>query len=67
MKCRIECFVVPFDHRYPNSQSVGQCQCATHRWPFPTGAPIGSDDLCPIGRIEDATEKALAAIAAAQR
>jgi hypothetical protein len=36
-------------------------RCATHDWDAPGGG-ITVDSLCPIGRIEEATEAALAQI-----
>ena len=39
-------------------------RCATHDWDAPGGG-ITVDSLCPIGRIEEATEVALAKIGVA--
>lgn len=42
---------------------VAVCRCATHNWPFPVGTM--PDPVCPLGRIQLATEAAIAAIHAA--
>ena len=47
-------------HRVSGTQRV-ECRCATHDMPM--GSPnLPGTELCPIGRIEEATETALARI-----
>ena len=64
--CMVETFVVPSSVS-PFWSTTGQSRCLAHRWDWPPGQPIGANDLCPLGRIEQATAEALAAIAAAKR
>lgn len=48
-----------------NESASAQGVCTVHHFVFPVGYPISNGDRCPIGQIEDATERALARIAAA--
>lgn len=48
-----------------NTPSVAQSMCRTHNWFFEPGSQF-VDALCPIGRIEQATDIALAKIEAAK-
>ena len=70
-KCKVVSFVATVPDAFGNfttamtARTVSQCQ--SHGWSFPVGHPIGEGTMCPIGQIEEATEKALARIAAAQQ
>lgn len=65
MECRIVSYAVP-DPRVPlyaNGPLVAQAVCQTHSWTFPAGQLMtDADNRCPIGRIEAATDDALAKI-----
>lgn len=50
---------VPLNH---SEEAYAVALCETHHWRFPDGELVGTDTLCPIGRIEQATEAALAKI-----
>lgn len=47
------------------TESVAIAQCETHGMVMPEGIACTADTMCPIGRIEKATDEALAKIAAA--
>ena len=58
--CKIESRVVNMDHNGNfNQQATTQSQCMTHRWLFQHGMPLGVSCMCPIGRIEYATDFAI--------
>ncbi len=59
-KCSIQFTHVSTDN-YGGSKAVGRC--LTHNFPMPD-APITTDEKCPIGQIEEATEEALTRIKA---
>lgn len=61
--CKLISFVVPESPMAAMSRGIVSTKCMTHNWDFPLGAPIAQGDLCPLGRIEQATEDALAKIA----
>lgn len=73
MKCEIENFLAVSTqlprNRYSatDGETVVQTRCKTHLWDWPQGAAAHVGDSCPIGRIELATEEALAKIERAQR
>jgi len=48
---------VPFNQR-ENVPAVTRGRCARHNWSMEDQREV-HDDMCPIGRIEDATDKAL--------
>lgn len=52
----------------PHGQALGvRAVCRTHNFRWPDGGPpVSNATQCPIGQIEDATERALAQIAAAK-
>jgi len=61
MACKTVSYVVPEGPPYyANGPVKAVCKCETHSWMADPTAFI--DGMCPIGRIEDATEKALAKI-----
>ena len=67
--CNITSYLVLEHPMHSNSPAVAHAQCTTHQWSFGT-APVHVDGVCPLGRIEKATEEALekiglAALAAA--
>jgi hypothetical protein len=55
MKCKIISYMVP--EGPPNAGTKAVCKCASHEWIFE--GPFSPEMMCPIGRIEDATEKAI--------
>jgi hypothetical protein len=59
-KCQIILTAVPLD-RSVNSPMTAMAHCQTHNMPM----TMQTGDLCPIGKIEEATAQALAAIDAA--
>jgi hypothetical protein len=63
MKCDIISFAVPNGPPNANGNYAarGITQCRTHHWQIDGTAFVGG--LCPIGRIEHATEQALERIA----
>jgi len=64
VKCQMMAFAVPSNLSLVGySGSVAQVRCTTHHWEFPTGMTLAADALCPMGRIEQATDEALAKIA----
>lgn len=71
MRCKIEWYSVqegpPY---YVNAPMRDVSRCATHQWhdmpAITQNLPGGQTGLCPIGRIEEATDAALARIAAAK-
>ena len=69
--CYIEATVARMPDAFGNltthSPARTVANCRSHGWAFPVGHPIGTGTMCPIGQIEEATEKALARIAAATR
>jgi DhnA family fructose-bisphosphate aldolase class Ia len=70
MRCVVVGRVVydgPMDSRQipGNSQARVVYECETHGMPM-ASMHLPGDDKCPIGKIEDATEAALAKIAAAK-
>lgn len=62
--CQIVHLLAPEDWRVANSPTVAVSQCQTHDWAFGR-APVHESGLCPLGRIEQATEDAIARIKAA--
>lgn len=50
----------------PFEAGTAACRCVTHNWDM-GNIPAVSGLLCPLGRIEQATEEALAKIAEAAR
>lgn len=38
---------------------AAQHQCNTHQWTFPLGAAPPDHGMCPLGRIEEATDMAI--------
>ena len=56
--CKIETFAVSMDHN-GNYAGTTQSQCMTHGWTFQRGVGVVSSDMCPIGRIEHATDVAI--------
>lgn len=65
MKCLIVAHVVSDGQLH--GASVGVFRCQTHDYPVDRpSAAEGLDPLCPIGRIEQATEEALERIAGAE-
>ena len=69
--CYIEAYTTNTPDAYGNLTVASPVRtvasCRSHGWAFPVGHPIGAGTICPIGQIEEATEKALARIAAATR
>ena len=68
-KCNIQFHAVPVysgpggqpiagEHFSGNLASKAVGRCMTHNFDMPD-APMSHDTLCPIGQIEEATEKAL--------
>lgn len=55
MRCKIVSYSVPDNPQLSTSNYHVESRCETHFW---HGGPI-INDLCPIGRIEDATNKAI--------
>ena len=56
MKCRIISYMVPEGPPYyANGQVRAVSKCETHGWTF--DGPC--TEMCPLGRIDDATEKAI--------
>jgi len=65
MICKIVSFVVPIGPPYyANGGARAVSRCETHNMQMPDMTTT-AEALCPIGKIEDATTKALAAINAA--
>ncbi len=63
--CKLVSFMVPDGPPYYVAGSChGVSQCLTHHWTIE--GLISADMLCPIGRIETATEVAIARIKEAQ-
>ena len=68
MECRMISYVVSESRGvYGQGQGVYSCgvaatRCETHNYDF--GTTIASTSMCPIGRIEQATEEAIAKIKA---
>lgn len=44
---------------YNLTTMAAQHQCNTHQWTFQLGLPPPDHGMCPLGRIEDATDNAL--------
>jgi hypothetical protein len=68
MTCKITCYVVNDDggHVWRSEGPMrAACHCETHNMPI--GEVNSMGDLCPIGRIEAATQDALARIEAAKQ
>lgn len=63
VKCEIVSWTQPEDVRSVFSRAVSMSQCRTHQWPLGQ-LPVGPATLCPLGRIEQATEEGLAKIEA---
>ena len=65
MKCKITCTFYSrnaaghISDSGGYSESVAIAVCETHNWQFSDGQPVRAGDLCPIGKIEAATEAAL--------
>ena len=70
-RCEIVWHLVPNGPPYHASGPYrAMAQCMTHQWPDVPGATQNMPEgqaLCPIGRIEAATEAALAQIEAARK
>lgn len=64
MKCQVESYAVS-SSQSPLGPALAVTRCRTHNFDM-TGTIMTDGTMCPLGRIEDATEKALAAIKAAQ-
>lgn len=69
--CEIERYAVPCTDNsgrmYAGGTSTVQTVCKTHQWFWAPGAMMSAvDEMCPLGRIEHATELALAKIATAK-
>lgn len=64
-RCNIQSHVVP-SSRSPFEPGAAVHQCTTHQWVL-SDHTLTTTTMCPIGRIEKATEEALAAIVAAKR
>ena len=62
MKCSIVCRAVPGSC---GAAMTTEALCETHNMPM--GDTVSQGDLCPIGKIEAATEAALEAIERAKR
>ena len=63
-RCQIMSYMVPEGPLYyANAATVAVSRCETHNWDFGR-APV-TNGLCPLGRIEEATEEAIAKIKAA--
>lgn len=59
-ECRIIAYCVPEGPPYyASGAAVAVSRCETHNWDFGRGP---TQALCPIGRIEKATEEAIARI-----
>jgi hypothetical protein len=68
MTCKITCYAeFERDGHVWRSEAPAQavCRCETHNMPM--ADPVGMGDLCPIGKIEAATQDALARIEAAKQ
>lgn len=67
--CDIESYAVRVTdasgQMYANGPSTTQTVCKTHQWYWAPGSMMTTaDEMCPLGRIEHATQVALAKIAA---
>ena len=60
-KCDIQFYVVPSNPGSPYGATRAEGRCMTHNHPM-QDAPTTENEMCPIGRIEDATDKALVKI-----
>ena len=63
-KCDIQFFVVPDSAGNPYGATKAEGKCITHNFPI-RDIPVTTDEMCPIGMIEDATDKALEKISEA--
>ncbi len=67
-RCEIERYVVPLTDnitgRHHYGHTTSQTRCTTHQWYWAPGTHTELDGLCPLGRIEEATDLALAKIEA---
>ena len=63
-KCRIILYSVPMTdwsgRLHAGQPPVSQSKCEEHDWMFRPGEPAWEGKICPVGRIEAATEKAIA-------
>lgn len=69
--CEIISYAVPMTdangRQYAGGPATSQTMCKTHNWYWQRGAAVTAiNEMCPLGRIEAATEDALAKIAAAK-
>ena len=62
MKCELESYMICSE---PFGEAKTQTMCRTHNWPLDS-LPVSTNTLCPIGRIEQATEEAIEKIRAAR-
>ena len=68
MKCKITCSfysrnaATALEAATLSFHSVAVAICEAHGWQFSEGQPMRAGELCPIGKIEAATEAALEAI-----
>ena len=55
----MKCHIIAFAVSDPGNHGMGRAafRCEAHNWQV--DGPVGAGDLCPIGRIEQATEEAL--------
>lgn len=64
MTCKFMAFCVSTDGRSPGTARA-VFHCTTHQWSFDTPS-VSEETLCPLGRIEKATNEAIAKIEAAK-
>ncbi len=64
MKCNIQFYVVPSNPGMPMGASKAEGKCMTHNFPMPN-VHTSEIEMCPLGRMEDATDKALEKISEA--
>lgn len=68
-RCEIKAEIGPdirytaYSGGYVGPATVGSVACVTHSYVFPPSQLTHGGMLCPIGQIEEATDKALARIA----
>jgi hypothetical protein len=58
-KCLMRCYVISDLRSHGTGHAV--CQCTTHSWDFGQ-VPVTATTQCPIGRIEEKLEEAVARI-----
>lgn len=59
-QCILTCYAVNVGG-YTYGTSEARCRCAVHNWEFGY-APVTATTQCPIGRIEDKVDEAIARI-----